>query len=121
MGVFGQPDAILLAKQRWAPWRSNKKKFNAFSKRFPPERLPILDRIVGRLASEDGERELIWDADEVAVIRDIVAHKNRERFFDADEADRYLRHLSDHDVRRRASSPAAISRNLRLVPRKPVP
>lgn len=87
----------------------------------PPERLPILDRIVGRLASEDGERELIWDADEVAVIRDIVAHKNRERFFDADEADRYLRHLSDHDVRRRASSPAAISRNLRLVPRKPVP
>lgn len=63
----------------------------------PPERLPMLDRIVRWLASEGGGRELIWDPDEVALIRDIVTHRDCERFFDADEADRYLRHLSGHD------------------------
>lgn len=60
----------------------------------PPERLPMLDRIVRWLANEGGGRELIWDPDEVALIRDIVAHKDSERFFDADEADRYLRQWS---------------------------
>ena len=62
-----------------------------------PERLPMLDRVVRWLASENGGRELIWDPDEVALIQDIVAHRNNERFFGVDEADRYLRHLAGHD------------------------
>ena len=57
----------------------------------PQERLPILDRIVRWLASEGGGRELIWDPDEVALLRDVVAHQASERFYDAEEADRYLR------------------------------
>jgi hypothetical protein len=57
----------------------------------PQERLPILDRIVRWLASEGGGRELIWDPDEVALLRDVVAHQDSERFYDAEEADRYLR------------------------------
>ena len=63
----------------------------------PSERLPMLDRIVRWLASEGGGRELIWDPDEAALIRDIVAQGNNERFFGADEADRYLRYLAGHD------------------------
>lgn len=63
----------------------------------PPERLPMLDRIVRWLASEGGGRELIWDPDEVALIRDIAAQGNNERFFGADEADSYLRYLVGHD------------------------
>ena len=63
----------------------------------PPERLPMLDRIVRWLASEGGGRDLIWDPDEVALIRDIVSRGNSERFFDADEADGYLRHLPGDD------------------------
>ena len=57
----------------------------------------MLDRIVHWLASEGGERKLIWDPDEVALIRNIVVHGKDERFFGADEADRYLRYLSGHD------------------------
>lgn len=63
----------------------------------PQERLPMLGRIVRWLASEGGGRELIWDPDEVALIRNIAAHGNDERFFAADEADSYLRYLSGHD------------------------
>ena len=63
----------------------------------PPERLPMLYRIVCWLASENGGREPIWDPDEVALIQDIVAHGNNERFFGVDEADRYLRYLLGHN------------------------
>ncbi len=57
----------------------------------------MLDRVVRWPASEGGGRKLVWDPDEVALIRDIAAHGNSERFFDAEEADRYLRHLPGHD------------------------
>jgi hypothetical protein len=63
----------------------------------PQERLPMLDRIVRWLASDGSGRELIWDPDEVALIRDMVAHRNSEQFFDVDEADRYLRHFARDD------------------------
>ncbi len=63
----------------------------------PPERLPMLGRIVRWIAREGGGRELIWDPNEVTLIGNIVAHGNNERFFAADEADRYLRHLSGND------------------------
>lgn len=63
----------------------------------PQERLPILDRIVRWLASEGGGRELIWDPDEVALLRDVVAHQDSERVYDAEEADRHLRQLSTSD------------------------
>ncbi len=55
----------------------------------PPERLPMLDRIVRWLASEDGRREVIWDPDEVALLRDIVTRGDSEPFYDAEEADQY--------------------------------
>ena len=80
-----------------APMAVEREEIQRLIETIPPERLPMLDRIVRWLASEGGERELIWDPDEVALIRDIVAHGNNERFFGADEADRYLRYLSGHD------------------------
>lgn len=69
------------------------KEIQRLIKTMAPERLPMLDRIVYCQANEGGDREFIWDSYEVALVRDIFAHENRERFFNANEADRYLRHL----------------------------
>ena len=61
----------------------------------PTGRLPILHRIVRWCVSEGSGRELIWDPDEVALIRETISLRDTELFFDTEEADQYLRHMSE--------------------------
>jgi hypothetical protein len=72
-----------------APMGVELKEIQRLIETIPPERLPMLDRIVRWLASEDGRREVIWDPDEVALLRDIVTRGDSEPFYDAEEADQY--------------------------------
>ncbi|PSR19993.1 MAG: hypothetical protein C7B45_17150 [Sulfobacillus acidophilus] len=97
--MFGRPSAGMLYYDQVevAFMAVEREEIQRLIETIPPERLPMLDRIVRWLASEGGGRELIWDPDEVALIRDIAAQGNNERFFGADEADSYLRYLVGHD------------------------